>query len=177
MHICLYVDPLGTVHTPPNEEYVQIEHYLTNLLREHLPTFQRDVKAERLTAEQRCDLYVFDVGGLCAEGCDITHQYRALFSAIANRPSTLFVLWSAFTARYYWQEVARAYRAQQKAANVAVRVQPLLEFEARVVTWFQERAPAGVEEKPLQAPAAPVVGEVGGVVDDDDDIWGDLLRS
>lgn len=155
VQVAMYVDPAGTTNRSPEGEYDVIEAYLRRILPDAEFTFKRGLPPSSLGLELRCDLYVFDVGGLCAEGCDIKQQYRPLMQAIVERPSTLFVLWTVFTTRYYWGLVDVDYPKLREAANVLMPpldstepVGSVLDYYvADIKDWCTPRPP-----KPAPAP-------------------------
>jgi hypothetical protein len=86
----------------PEEEYVEVEGLLTDWLAGRTLRFTRDVLPYRL-ANGVCDLYLFDMGGLCRvdfSGDRCTTLAREVLRQSRDHPSTLFVPWSTMTRDY-----------------------------------------------------------------------------
>ncbi|MCE5335228.1 MAG: hypothetical protein LLG06_11655 [Desulfobacteraceae bacterium] len=143
MKVCALVDFVGTSEQTPEEEYAEIKRRLCELL-DISPanmTYKTEVFPHQLNNES-LDLYVIDFGGVLP-GCEdtIVSQFGELLNQIENKPSTLFVIWSRFTAWFY-EEAIRKYHPDISAPNVSIwtdRDTPegYTMQELEIIRWFR----------------------------------------
>jgi len=117
MKICAYVDFMGTTLHTPEEEYIFMKKAIMGFLdiSEENLIFVKNVYPYELR-NNPCDLYIFDYGGVMP-GCydTVFSHYRELVRQIQDKPNTLFLIWSAFSARNYYvdavkEEMREAYK-------------------------------------------------------------------
>jgi len=106
IHVSAMVDFMGTSQFTPEEEYENIKKEIEEALCCEV-VMKVDVTPHKL---ERCDLYVFDYGGMLPGSEGLTNSlYRGLARKIEEMPSTVFWIWSSFTAAMYAQEMGFAY--------------------------------------------------------------------
>ena len=118
LYVSALVDPMASGVQTQEEEYADIKKWL-ELVTGRAVVLKTDVQPWRL---ERCDLYVFDYGGMMP-GCesivdDLFRQF--MYAKVAEMPSTIFVVWSSYSGMMY-KELVRAERPElADAANVVV---------------------------------------------------------
>lgn len=104
MKICSLVDPMGTFDITPEDEYRQIKERLQDIFPEKF-FYSTDVFPHQLE-NQKVDIYIIDFGGMLP-GCEdmIRSNFRELVKQIDEKQSTLFIIWSAMTVKWYEQVI------------------------------------------------------------------------
>ena len=96
-------DPMASMayDNDQSKEYDAIEAELTKLFPKFSLSFKRDVLPHDL-ANENCDLYLFDYGGMLP-GCTdmIVSLYRSFIQQAEDHPNTVFLLYSSFSVHWY----------------------------------------------------------------------------
>ncbi len=120
-----YFDPYASIGSSDDEEYQEAEDKLKeNCFPDENLIFKRKVFPHQL-ANSNVRLYLFDIGGIsCNPGANYDHLYNSLAEQARDRPDTLFVLWSAFTCRYFFDIVTETYPDLVKLPNIVYAYDP-----------------------------------------------------
>jgi len=126
---------MGTMDMSAEEESEQT----AQLIQENFPnsmTFKHNVFPHQLDNDNP-DIYIFDFGGV-APGCEssVESQYRELIRQIENHPSTLFILYSNFTIRWYTELMREEGEEFDKYHNVIFHSEK--NWQQEVVDFFRE---------------------------------------
>ena len=107
------------------DEYNEIKEVMESVIG-HGFVYKTGIRPDRLDNEA-VDIYIIDWGGVLpgAEGM-VRYVYRALLGQIENKPSTLFVLWSHHTERWYSGVVRSEF--------------PEITNQPNVIFWSSEKA-------------------------------------
>ena len=102
--VWIYVDPYGSqlLDTTPDDEYPEIEAMIRDAHPGVAFRFVRNKPPTDLLSG-RCDVYVFDIGGLCYtdySGSTRLNFCRVVQRAVEDLPDTLFVPWTGMTRDY-----------------------------------------------------------------------------
>ncbi len=143
MIICALVDHMGCLDMTPEDEYKQIKTWMERILETKDFVFKTDVHPWDIK-NLPVDVYIIDYGGIMP-GCDsmIEGIYRSLIEQIEDKPNTLFVLWSQFTARWY-EEMMEGVTPELKGFNVTKRMdwqtlssESIENFEKKLKSWVE----------------------------------------
>lgn len=99
----LNVDDVASYMSTQEEEYEEIEKWLSETLPNHQFKFTRDFPPQDLMTK-KLELYLFDYGGLCKydlSGACREGLARRILEAAKEKPNTLFVPWSKMTLDYW----------------------------------------------------------------------------
>lgn len=103
LHVSALVDIMGTSMATPEQEYEAIRRDIEENLSCKV-VMRTDVQPHNLG---KCDLYVFDFGGMMPGCGDLTDSlHRELLNKIQEMPSVVFWILSTFTALTH-KEVAK----------------------------------------------------------------------
>lgn len=126
------VDCMGSLGKSDEEEYQEIRSDIEAV--HGMKVAFKTGKHPWMLAQQKVDAYIIDYGGLLPGSDDgIRSTYRSLLEQIQEKPNTLFVLYSAFTQRWYLG-VMEATAPELKAPNVLYRNDD--DFEDKWRAWF-----------------------------------------
>lgn len=105
----IYVDFMGSGDMEMKDEMEYIEMEFKDQFPDIKFLFKREMHPRDLK-QTPIDLYVFDWGGVMP-GCDRLTEiiYNELVEQIGEKPNTLFVIWSAFSKRFYEDELAHTF--------------------------------------------------------------------
>jgi hypothetical protein len=103
LKVCVFVDPMASLNSSPEEEYEEIKEELTvHVFGNHPFTFKTEVRPQEIPPDT--DLYVIDYGGAACQfgmGDHACAAYvRPLIKSIKDMPSTIFAVWSSFSRKY-----------------------------------------------------------------------------
>jgi hypothetical protein len=124
MKVGMYFDSIASISQTQEEEYEEAEY----LIREIFPERTRKLRFEHNVlpshlANSTTKLYLFDIGGMGAYGgyTGVDSLLNELARQVEDRPNTLFVLWSSFTCKWFWDLVQSDYKQLTDAPNVLYR--------------------------------------------------------
>ncbi len=104
--VCLYLDDFASLSETSEEESIRVCKHLTDEIGGDL-VFREGVRPEHVPSS--CDLYVIDFGGLAANdftGNTGRRYAQDLARIVRERPSTLFLIWSMISSKYFQCEIA-----------------------------------------------------------------------
>lgn len=137
MKIAALVDPMGTSRQSPDEEYAEILELFAEILGidSQKIDFRKDVYPWELS-NGSYDVYVMDYGGMMP-GCEstIASLFREMIRQIQEHPNTLFFIWSAFTAAYWYKLMIEEEFPEFVAQNVIMR--GVDDDAAKISVWFK----------------------------------------
>ena len=137
MRVLMLVDFMASSMGSTDEEYADIEGYLTELFPDCELTFTREFRIHKFDAISNSDwdVFVVDWGGLLP-GCEgLTESlYERLVELTYEYPDKLFILWSSFTKRYYLDAVG----AKESRRMLHDELEGLI--APNVVPWFDENS-------------------------------------
>ena len=132
--VCAFVDRIGSGTTTPDEEYAYIKKEIEDALDQEI-LFKKNISPWQLKNEP-CDCYVIDYGGISTGGSRDIFFFKDVLSIVQEKPNTLFVLWSAFSERFY-QETIEEENPTFKAPNV-VFLSDSDNYKDQIKLWFSK---------------------------------------
>jgi len=121
MKVLMYVDPYATMDREPEDEYKDIEKRLRKIFPLRCKfIFKRNVLPFKL-ANEIFDIYVMDIGGLCYVDHSGEQRWdlsKELCRQVIDHPNSLFLIWSSFTSRDFWDAVDEEYPELKSCKNV-----------------------------------------------------------
>lgn len=100
--VAMLVDFMASSFGSIDDEYDEIEMYITEIFPEMKITFQRELHTH-LLRKMKYDIFVFDWGGLLPGADDLTRSvYKSLLYEVREyEKDRLYIMWSSFTEMYY----------------------------------------------------------------------------
>ena len=132
MIIGMYFDYVGYLDKEPEEEYEEAEEMFRELLPDYKITFKRDLLPHKALAE-KVDIYLLDNGGLtCSYGAGhnlANDQVKNTIKLAEEKPNTLIIIWSGFTARWYAEIIKEDNPELTNQPNVFLRYKRPFDYE------------------------------------------------
>lgn len=135
--VCAFVDPVGSFNTTPESEYKEMKDLLEDILEEQI-LFKSNVPPWYLSHESY-DCYIIDYGGIavCQNTAAIS-VFQHYLKEVKERPSTLFILWSAFSENFY-ERVINDEMSDFKAPNVIFASSDVETYRQQIREWFLKK--------------------------------------
>jgi len=136
MNVAMYFDPYASLDSTQEEEYAEAQE----LFKENVPgthRFKENIFPHQLR-QNPADVYLFDIGGMGANfGAHDTvwSHIRTLAELVEEMPSTLFVLWSSFTCRWYEDLIKDEYPELVGKPNTLMRYLGDYHFDENKKFW------------------------------------------
>ncbi len=144
IRVAMLVDFMASSFGSTEDEYKEIEGVLMETYPDTTISFERKVFMHNLMRKEY-DIFVFDWGGLLP-GCEDTTRslYRMLLGLTRKHEDRLYIMWSAFTERYF-KDAANEEFPEFIAPNVVYRQDDHFTKRCRLFFGLPEVSPV---EKP-----------------------------
>ena len=137
LRVLMFVDFMASSMGSTEDEYNEIRGYVTEMLPECELSFQDEFFMHKFKEikDTDWDIFVLDWGGVMP-GCEgLTDSiYEHLVSLTYEHPDKLFILWSAFTKRYYLDAVGVKESKRLLHEELEKLIAP------NVVPWFDDNS-------------------------------------
>ena len=137
INILMLVDFMASSFGSTEDEYKEIEGYMTELFPDCELTFQREFYMHKFREidESAWDIFVMDWGGIMPGAQGLTDSiYKNLVELTYEYPSKLFLLWSTFTRRLYIDAVGVRESKRLLHEELEKLIAP------NVVPWFDDNS-------------------------------------
>jgi hypothetical protein len=135
LQVLMLTDWMASSMGSQEEEYNDIQGYMTELFPEFTLTFQRDFHMHKFNGipDSDWDVFVMDFGGLLP-GCQdmVDSIYKQLVELTYKYPKKLFILWSTFTRRLYLDAVGTTESRRMIMDEMQGLISP------NVVFWYEK---------------------------------------
>ena len=140
--IGMFFDEYGSVllEETPEKEMEDAKKEIEELIpSDHIK--YKIVRPDKLN-ETPLDLYLIDIGGLCAiyNNPQIDYYIHKIIESVENKPGTLFILWSEFTCKWYKDAVEEEFPDLINNNNVIIRYPKTfsdsIDWQSEVKKWL-----------------------------------------